>query len=162
MPNPSPIPIRALLEMPAFLEAVYPTVPDPLLRAPSTRDKMPLLEQLWHVRDCESDLYAPRIRRTLAEDRPFLEPMEVGHWPEERGYLAREVQPALAEFGAMRRALVALLMGCTPEQLAREALRVDNRVCNVVDLVTELLDHDRDHRVRIAAVLAGFHAAPAA
>ena len=85
MPNPSPIPIRALLEMPAFLEAVYPTLPDPLLRAPSTRDKMPLLEQLWHVRDCESDLYAPRIRRTLAEDRPFLEPMEVGHWPEERG-----------------------------------------------------------------------------
>ena len=158
MHNPSNALMQALLEMPAYLEAVYPPLPDHLLRAPSTQDKMPLLEQLWHVRDCESDLYAPRIRRTLLEDRPFLEPMAVGHWPEERGYLARAVQPALAEFGGMRRALVDELMGCTPQQLARSARRVDDRVCSVVDLIAELLDHDRDHRIRIAAMLAGFHA----
>jgi hypothetical protein len=72
------------------------------------------------------------------------------------------VQPALAEFGAMRRTLVEWLMACTPEQLAREARRVNDRVCSVLDLIAELLDHDRDHRVRIAAVLAGFHAAPVA
>lgn len=162
MPNPSHALIRALLEMPAYLEACYPLIPDALLRGPSTQDKMPLIEHLWHVRDCESDLYAPRIRRTLAEDRPYLEPMAVSHWPEERGYLARAVQPALAEFGSMRRTLVDLLMACTPEQLARQALRVDDRVCSVTDLIGELLDHDRDHRVRIAAMLAAFHGTPAA
>jgi hypothetical protein len=162
MPHTSNALMQALLEMPAYLEAVYPHLPNHLLRSPSTQDKMPLLEQLWHVRDCESDLYAPRIRRTLVEDRPFLEPMAVGHWPEERGYLARAVHPALAEFTSMRRALVDELMACTPEQLARSALRAGDRVCSVVDLIAELLDHDRDHRIRIAAMLASFHGMPAA
>lgn len=157
MPNLSNVLMQALLEMPAYLEAVYPPLPNQLLRARSHEDQMPLLEQLWHVRDCESDLYGPRIRRTLVEDRPFLEPMAVGHWPEERGYLARAAGPAVAEFGSMRRALVEQLTACTPQQLARTALRVDDRVCSVVDLIAELLDHDRDHRIRIAAMLAGFH-----
>jgi hypothetical protein len=162
MPDPSNALMQALLEMPAYLEAVYPHVPDRLLRAPSTLDNTPLMEQLWHVRDCESDLYAPRIRRTLMEDWPFLEPVSVSHWPEERGYLARAAGPAVAEFGSMRRALVEELTACTPQQLARSALRVDDRVCSVVDLIAELLDHDRDHRIRIAAMLAGFHSTTAA
>lgn len=162
MPHSSRPLIHALLEMPAYLESCYPQLPDRLLRATPAHDNMPLLEHLWHVRDCESDLYAPRIRRTLAEDRPFLEPMEVAHWPAERGYRDRAAPPALAEFGSLRRALVEQLCDCTAAQLARTALRVDNRVSSVVDLIGELLDHDRDHRVRIAAMLAGFHAAPAA
>lgn len=162
MPDPSNALMQALLEMPAYLEAVYPHVPKHLLRAQSALDKMPLLEQLWHLRDCESDLYAPRIRRTLVEDRPFLEPMSVSHWPDERGYLGRAAEPALVEFGSMRRALVDELAACTPQQLARSALRVGDRVCSVFDLIAELLDHDRDHRVRIAALLAEFHGVPAA
>lgn len=152
-------PMRALLDMPAFLEAVYPRIPERLLRLPPAHDKSPLLEHLWHLRDCEADLYAPRIRRTLAEDRPFLEPVAVAHWPAERAYMDRTPQPALAEFGAMRRALVDELSACTPQQLQRIALRVDDRVCTVRDLVDELLEHDHDHRVRIAAILAGFHQA---
>ena len=117
-------------------------------------DKSPLAEHAWHVRDCESDLYGMRIQRVLQEAEPYLEPISVSHWPEERSYLTKPVQQANREFRELRESLVKQLQTTQASALERTCRRTDGRRSAVTDLIAELLEHDRDHRRRIAAILA--------
>jgi hypothetical protein len=80
--------VTSLLEMPSFMEGAFRDLrPEHLTVLPAS-DKSPLAEHVWHVRDCEEELYAPRIRQVLIEQNPYIEPMSVSHWPAERGYVA--------------------------------------------------------------------------
>ena len=118
-------------------------------------DKAPLLEHLWHIRDCESDLYGLRIHRVLRESRPMLDPVDVGNWPAERGYLQRDGNIAIAEFAALRNELIADLSQLDETSISRIGIRFDGTEINILGLVEQVADHDRDHRWRIAAILRG-------
>jgi hypothetical protein len=152
--------LNQLGEMPAFLQRSLDGVPQELLTRLPANDKSPLIEHLWHVRDCDSDLYALRIRRVLREDQPFLDPVDVGAWPEERGYLQRSAAQAVTELAALRSALIAELEGVDDEALARTGQRFDGHRISVLGLIEQLAEHDRDHRWRIAAILGAFAAVP--
>ena len=126
-----------------------------LLRTPEN-DKSPLMEHLWHINDCDVDLYGLRISRVLREDRPNLEPVDVGVWPAERAYMEREGDVAIVEFSEARRVLLAELGELKETQLSRVGIRVDGSEINVLALIEQLAEHDRDHRWRIAAILKGY------
>lgn len=151
--------LRQLEEMPQFLDRALQGLSPELLVARTCHDKSPLLEHLWHVRDCDTDLYGMRIHRILAETLPTLDPIEVGLWPEQRNYLARGSEQALREFASYRAALVATLRAADAASLARCGVRADGTLINVLGVLEQLLDHDRDHRERIAASLRGMLAA---
>ncbi|MCX9155334.1 DinB family protein [Niveibacterium sp. 24ML] len=145
--------------MPQFLDRALQGLSPELLAASTLYDKSPLLEHLWHVRDCDTDLYGMRIHRILNESLPRLDPVEVGLWPEQRNYLSRGSEQALREFASYRASLIATLRAADTATLARCGVRADGTQINVLGVLEQLLDHDRDHRERIGATLRGMLAA---
>jgi hypothetical protein len=148
--------LRQLEEMPTFLQKAAASLPREVLVRVPEHDKSPLLEHLWHIRDCDSDLYALRIRRVLREDRPALESVAVGDWPEARAYLARAGDVAVQEFVELRAGLLKDLQDLDQAALSRIGVRVDGSEVNVLSLIEQLAEHDRDHRWRIAAIMRSF------
>jgi hypothetical protein len=148
--------LSQLEEMPAFLEKSATSLPSSWLTRQPEKDNSPLVEHLWHIRDCDSDLYALRIRRVLKEDKPYLEPVDVSVWPESRNYLQRNGDLAVTEFIELRASLVRELREVGQEALARTGIRADGSEINVLGLIEQLAEHDRDHRSRIAAVLRSY------
>jgi len=148
--------LSQLEEMPAFLQRSAVALPTELQLREPEKDNMPLVEYLWHVRDCDSDLYALRIRRVLQEDKPYLDPVNVGVWPESRNYRSRKGDLAISEFVELRAGLVRELREVNQEALARTGVRADGSEINVLGLIEQLAEHDRDHRWRVAAILRGF------
>ena len=148
--------LSQLAEMPPFLQHSLTALPAELLHRQPENDKSPLLEHLWHIRDCESDLYGLRIHRVLRESRPNLEPVDVEHWPAERGYLLRGGDTAISEFAAFRNELISDLGRLDELSISRVGIRFDGTEINILGLVEQLADHDRDHRWRIAAILRSY------
>ena len=70
--------LTQLAEMPHFLQHSVSTLAAARLLQMPAQDKFPLIEHLWHIRDCDVDLYAHRIRQVLQHDKPGLEPVDVG------------------------------------------------------------------------------------
>src|SRR5450755_2436798 len=126
--------LSQLSEMPLFLQHSLAGLPTELLQRMPESDKSPLLEHLWHIRDCESDLYGLRIHRVLRESRPDLEPVEVGHWPTERGYLQRDGNTAIAEFAALRNELISDLGQLEESSISRVGIRFDGTEINILGL----------------------------
>jgi hypothetical protein len=148
--------LSQLAEMPPFLQHALAGLPTELLQRLPEDDKSPLLEHLWHIRDCESDLYGLRIHRVLRESRPNLDPVDVGIWPAERGYLQRDGNTAIVEFAALRNDLISDLNQLEETSISRVGIRFDGTEINILGLVEQVADHDRDHRWRIAAILRSF------
>jgi hypothetical protein len=148
--------LSQLAEMPPFLQHALAGLSTELLQRQPEGDKSPLLEHLWHIRDCESDLYGLRIYRVLRESRPNLEPVEVGNWPADRGYLQRDGDAAIAEFATLRNELISELSQLENPSISRVGIRYDGTEINILGLVEQVADHDRDHRWRIAAILRSF------
>ena len=145
--------LTQLGEMPAFLQQSLAGMPiDILVRQPS-EDKSPLIEHLWHVRDCDFELYGLRIRKVLHEETPTLEPVDVGEWVETRNYPLRNGDQAIDEFRAYRVNLIAELAILTSDQLARTGIRADMSEINVMEIIEQLAAHDRDHRWRIVRIV---------
>lgn len=148
--------LNQLAEMPTFLERTTASLPPDILQRTPAQDQFPLVEHLWHLRDCDPDLYALRIRKVLREDRPRLEPVDVGAWYGDRRYREKSGAQAVAEFATLRAELIADLAGLDERALARSGIRADGSEITVQGLIEQLAEHDRDHRWRIASILAGF------
>jgi hypothetical protein len=148
--------LNHLAEMPAFLERTTAALPPELLQQVPAEDEFALIEHLWHIRDCDPDLYALRIRKVLLEERPVLEPVDVGAWYGQRRYRERPGDQAIAEFSRLRAELIADLEALEEQALGRVGIRVDGSEVNVLSLVQQISEHDRDHRWRIASILRGF------
>jgi DinB superfamily len=139
--------------MPSFLQQSLAGMPkDILVRQPS-EDKSPLIEHLWHIRDCDFELYGLRIRRVLREEAPTLDPVDVDEWVATRNYPLRDGDQAIDEFRAYRVNLIAELASLTSDQLARTGIRADMSKINIMGIIEQLAAHDRDHRWRIARIL---------
>lgn len=152
--------LAELAEMPLFLERVFTGLsPEYLHRLPDD-DSSPLLEHLWHVRDCDVDLYGARIDAVLAEDRPTLAGVDVNAWPAARHYMQRSADVAVAEFAVLRRQLIARLAELDEAALSRTGVHFTGTPMNVLGIIEQLAAHDRDHRWRIAAILRGYAMAP--
>jgi hypothetical protein len=98
--------LNQLAEMPVFLQRTVASLPSEMLQRPPVEDQFPLIEHLWHVRDCDPDLYALRIRKVLEEERPALAPVDVGAWYVDRRYRERSGQQAISEFAKLRTDLI--------------------------------------------------------
>jgi hypothetical protein len=145
-----------LAEMPAFLERATASLPTQLLQQLPTNDALPLIDHLWHLRDCDPDLYALRIRKVLSEERPALEPVDVGAWYADRRYKERPGRLAVVEFAQLRGSLISELQALDECALARVGVGADGSEINVLGIIRQIAEHDRDHRWRIASILGRF------
>jgi hypothetical protein len=155
-------PLESLLaqfaEMPAFLAAACARLPREMLLAQPRNDLAPLAEHAWHLRDCETLLYAQRIDAMLAADHPTLPPVFVKEWIVAHGYFTRPVHDAVTGFAAARAASCERLRTLAPAQLARTGVRADGKPYSVAAVIAEMAAHDREHRRRICAILADYAA----
>jgi hypothetical protein len=148
--------LKQLEEMPEFLRLSLSGLPPELMSRKPLGDDLSLVEHLCHVHDCDPDLYALRIRRILREASPFLEPVNVSVWPQERQYASKNPASVLADFIQIRSELVEELRGLREAELSRVGKRADGTEINVLGVVAQIAEHDWDHKRRVAAILREF------
>lgn len=148
--------IAQLADMPKFLERTFAGVPTEMLHRKPVDDPSPLLEHLWHIRDCDPDLYGARIDLVLADERPVLHAIDVNAWVPARGYMMRKGEDAIHEFARVRGNLIAKLDPLDEASLSRVGLHFSGVEMSAMSIVEQLAAHDRDHRWRIASIFRSF------
>jgi DinB superfamily len=116
------------------------------------------LEDMWHLRDIETEGYLPRIKRILAEDMPVLEDLDGDRMAVDRRYNELELAPAIAGFIAARAQSLALLKALPSEAWMRSAYFA-NRVIDLRALVQMMVDHDQGHLASIQGIYVAASAA---
>jgi hypothetical protein len=131
-------------------EAIAGVDVDKLRKKPKPSIFSPL-EDVWHLRDIETEGYLVRIRRILSETLPVLEDLDGDRMAIERRYNELELGPAIAGFATAREESLALLQGLPTEAWMRRAL-LANRIIDLRALIHMMVDHDRGHLSNIRGV----------
>ncbi len=102
------------------------------------------LEIVAHLADIEVGL-GWRIRQTLAEERPELQPFDQNAWAEALDYKARDLATSLAAYGANRQLNLELLRRAGEAGMARIYRHAEFGENPISALVTHIADHDLAH-----------------
>jgi hypothetical protein len=158
--------VRSLLALLADRPAleVLEGTPDELARAvagldaataarPERAGKWSVLEVVQHLAD--SDLvWAYRVRRILAEERPAITGYDQDRWAERLRYRDGRLEDALALHRAVREGNLRLLRSLAPEELRRVGIH-DERGEESIELLVKLYAaHDLVHLRQIARIRA--------
>lgn len=151
--------LESLAAFPRLLERYFRSVP---LHGrhwrPSSWDGIPserltAVEQIWHVRDVETEGYRVRFARTLTETMPDLPDLPGELMAQERGYAQADPELALREFADARAVTVRTLTGLTEAELRRAAI-FEGRNTTLAGLVHFLASHDCQHLAGLQWLLA--------
>jgi hypothetical protein len=103
-----------------------------------------------HLADVELGL-GWRIRRTLAETEPELEPFDQERWASALRYSERDAETSLAAYAAQRAANVELLSHLSDGEWERRFRHREFGVQPLRVLVRHIADHDLEHLLQIEA-----------
>ncbi|MFL6548787.1 MAG: DinB family protein [Povalibacter sp.] len=143
------ITLQALATFPDQLEAHFAAIPDEFKQwVPPSWDGIPsehltALEQVGHVRDVEIQGYQARIRRTLAEQHPWLPSLDTDALA--KTYRTLDAAQALAAFREARVETMAVIRGLTESQLQRTADFEGYGPLTLRSLIHYLCSHDQQH-----------------
>ena len=144
--------LERLSAMPQFLEAALVAAEPADLSARPGEGEFSLVEHACHLRDVEREGYLVRVRRTLAENTPQLQPFDGTAVAAARNYPSQDARAAAQAFARARREVVALLAPLTADELRREAAFGGRRIC-LADVVAMMVEHDREHREEIERLM---------
>lgn len=144
--------IEKLATMPDFVGGAVAAVSAHGLVFRPAPGELSIVEHVCHLRDLEREGYLVRVRRIMGEREPDLDSFDGTAAARERDYLAQDPKIAAQEFGAARRELTGFLAPLTEEDLARTATFEGRRI-DLRAVVAMIVEHDREHRERIEAVL---------
>lgn len=102
-----------------------------------------------HLADCEA-VFAFRIRQTLAEDNPVIQPFDQDKWAAH--YAPYDAAAALATFTAMRNWNVALIGSLKPADLARKVRHPERGEMTLQTIVETMAGHDLNHLKQLEAI----------
>ena len=125
---------------------------DDLLQ-PSRDGGWGVIEVLAHLRDWE-EVFLERLKRTLAEDRPFLPVQDDELWPIERDYRGQIPDKTLDRFRDLRAETLAFLHGLPAEAWARRADHGTFGEVTILWLADHICDHDAEHKEQARDALA--------
>jgi len=108
-------------------------------------------EIVCHFADCEL-VFAFRLRQTLAEDAPTIQPFDQDKWAATyRGIPADE---ALAAFSALRSWNLLLLHSALPDAADRPVTHPERGTMTFLTLVETMAGHDLNHLAQLAKLAA--------
>jgi uncharacterized damage-inducible protein DinB len=120
-----------------------------------TPGKWSAREIVAHLADCEA-VFAFRLRQTLAEDNPTIQPFDQEKWA--AVYAAYDLASALEAFAALRRWNVALIRSLDPEAFKRRVTHPERGAMTFQTLVETMGGHDLNHIAQLERI-AGLAAA---
>jgi hypothetical protein len=139
--NASPGSIASLLE--AIGPADVATPPAPGKWSPA--------EIVAHLADCEL-VFAFRLRQTLAEDNPVVQPFDQEKWA--AVYPGISASHALATFTAMRKWNLELLARVLPAAATRPVSHPERGAMTFLTIVETMAGHDINHLEQLARIAA--------
>ncbi len=114
-------------------------------------DKWSPAEILCHLADCEL-VFAFRLRQTLAEDAPTVQPFDQEKWAET--YPAIGAEQALATFSALRRWNLLLLAAALPAAANRPVTHPERGQMTFQTIVGTMAGHDLNHLAQLQIMAA--------
>lgn len=146
-------PIEILSALPDALETAVADLDADQRRQPEASGKWSAAEVVMHLLDSEL-VWAWRMRKALAEDRPRLEGYDQDRWARALGYRAADVDDALAVLRLLRRAHVRLLGGLDEAALARVVVHDERGEESVGHMMRLYAGHDLVHRRQLERIRA--------
>ena len=142
--------------------AVLQTTPDELrkaiagltgaqLKRPEAPGKWSVLQVVQHLTHSEL-VGAFRYRMILAQDKPILVGYDQELWVERLGFPGLDVEPALEEFGLLRRGNLRMLEASSPAQRQRAGLHTERGEESVAQMLRNYAGHDLVHLRQIARI----------
>jgi hypothetical protein len=144
-------PLDVLPELMPWLERRLAGIPEARLRRPEAPGKWSVVAIVQHLADSELILSVRRL--ILSEDRPPIRGFDQDLWAERFDYAGASLGPALAQFGVLREANLALWRTLGPAELAREGLHSERGPESLGRLLELMAGHDLVHRRQIDRVL---------
>ncbi|MEX2147025.1 MAG: DinB family protein [Candidatus Rokuibacteriota bacterium] len=146
---------RRALPMPEVIAALAATRPrleqladgvgiEPLRRRPKEGEWC-MKEVMAHLAHIESDVFLPRLRRMVAEERPAFEPFSAEAWAQARDHREGRFTDDLGAFASARRQTIALLNGLPAAAATRIGLSGFFGPVTLAQYATHIVDHDLEH-----------------
>jgi hypothetical protein len=105
-------------------------------------------EIVCHLADCEI-VFAFRLRQTLAEDRPTIQPFDQDKWARYSGVPAAE---ALAAFSALRNWNLRLIRDAMPRAAGRMMTHPERGTMTFQSVVETMAGHDLNHLAQLKRI----------
>ena len=112
-----------------------------------------LTEVVCHLRDVETEVFAPRFIKVINEENPFLIGIDSDSWAVQRNYIQQDGLKALLAFVSKRIELLSLLSALPSESWFRPARHAFFGPTNLQELASFVADHDRLHIQQIHRLL---------
>jgi hypothetical protein len=131
-----------------LLEAIGPQKQS----VPPAPGKWSAAEIVCHLADCEL-VFAFRLRRTLAEDGPTIQPFDQEKWAE--AYSGVTARTALEVFTALRGWNLLLIASALPSAAERPVTHPERGTMTFRNLVETMAGHDLNHLGQLQKIVAG-------
>jgi hypothetical protein len=144
-------PLEVIAATAAQLERIAGSLGPAHLSQPPAPGKWSAREILCHLADCEL-VFAFRLRQTLAEDHPVIQPFDQERWA--NSYAAYDAHLALAVFAPVRRWNVTLIRSVSPDAWSKPVTHPERGVMTFRVVVETMAGHDLNHRRQLEAIAA--------
>jgi len=121
------------------------------LARPEAPGKWSMLHVIRHLADSEL-VWAYRIRRIIADDRPAIEGYDQDAWSERLHYERADPAESLAEIRALRAGNLRLLRSLDPTQRHRVGVHSERGEESIEHLIRMYAGHDVLHRNQLARI----------
>jgi hypothetical protein len=140
-----------LASTPEQLSALLAAIGPEKSSARVSPDKWSPAEILCHLADCEL-VFGFRLRQTLAEDAPTIQPFDQEKWAET--YPTIGAEQALATFSALRRWNLMLIAGALPAAANRPVTHPERGQMTFQTIVETMAGHDLNHLAQLQKLAA--------
>jgi DinB superfamily len=139
-------PLETIRETAGAIRRLLERVPADQVAMCAPGKKWNAREIVCHLADCEL-VFSFRLKQTLAEDSPVLQPFDQEKWALRYGNL--DVASALALFEAARRWNVLLVEGTMGEERRRTATHPERGTMTFWTIVETMAGHDTNHLLQL-------------
>jgi len=137
--------LESLARTPESIDSMLMRLPSSQWSAKTYEEEWSFVENICHLRDLETEGYAVRIARILAEEKPFLPDFDGSRVAIERKYIDQDARQALSDFTTTRANNVARLKGLRPESLERTGTFENTGAITIRQLIDMIHKHDQQH-----------------